>query len=154
SCVRVEADTEHGETLVRRWRLEGATPLVLAERVRWQLDGWLAASASRPTGGLMLLRLAPEEVVPDGGRQLGFWGGDRALDDSAARALVRVQGLLGTDAVTTAVPTGGRAPAEQIRLVPFGDSLSEGRGSAPWPGRVPAPPPATVHAHRLPVEVA
>src|SRR5205814_1986048 len=83
--------TEHGETLVRRWRLEGATPLVLAERVRWQLDGWLA-NAHGPTGGLTLLRLAPEEVVPDGGRQLGFWGGDRALDDRAARALVRVQG--------------------------------------------------------------
>src|SRR5207248_3415252 len=64
SCLRVEAETEHGETLVRRWRLEGATPLALAERVRWQLDGWLSNPHS-PTAGLTLLRLAPEAVLPD-----------------------------------------------------------------------------------------
>src|SRR5581483_5311824 len=59
----------------------GATPLALAERVRWQLDGWLSdAKPHGPTAGLTLLRLAPEEVLPDEGRQLGFWGGDRALD--------------------------------------------------------------------------
>ena len=153
SCLRVEADTEHGETLVRRWRLEGATPLVLAERVRWQLDGWLAGTVG-PTGGLTLLRLAPDEVVPDGGHQLGFWGGDRALDDRAARALVHVQGLLGTEAVATAVPAGGRAPAEQVRLVPFGDAApSEREEEAPWPGRVPMPSPATVHVHAVAAEV-
>ena len=106
--------------------------------------------------------------MPDGGRQLGFWGGDLALDDRAARALVRVQGLLGTDAVTTAVPTGGRAPAEQVRLVPWGDALSvlamtvpgkraqssrERAEDAPWPGRVPPPSPATVHTKSVPAEV-
>jgi HAD superfamily phosphatase (TIGR01681 family) len=44
-----------------------------------------AAFADRPSGGLTLLRLVPEEVRPDDGRQLGFWGGDMALDDRAAR---------------------------------------------------------------------
>jgi len=167
SCLRVEAETEHGETLVRRWRLEGATPLALAERVRWQLDGWLSnANPHAPTAGLTFLRLAPEEVLPDEGRQLGFWGGDRALDDRAARALLHVQGLLGPEAVTTAVPAGGRGPAEQVQLVPWGDAPPSvlvtidrhiRRQSSPerevWPGRVPAPSPAVVHVRPTRAEV-
>ncbi|MBV8980463.1 MAG: DNA polymerase Y family protein [Acidimicrobiia bacterium] len=170
SCLRVEAETEHGETLVRRWRLEGATPLALAERVRWQLDGWLS-NPHGPTAGLTLLRLVPEEVLPDEGRQLGFWGGDRALDDHAARALLHVQGLLGPDAVTTAVPIGGRGPAEQVQLVPWGDARApttcilgvdsrtyagypaQERSGGPWPGRVPAPSPAAVHVNPIRAEV-
>ena len=152
TCVRVEAETTHGETLSRLWRVEGTSPLALAERVRWQLDGWLAHPA-RPTGGLTFLRLAPEEVVPDEGRQLGFWGGDRALDDRAARALVRVQGMLGPEAVAMAVMAGGRSPAEQTRLVPWGDPRPPVDDNPPWPGRVPPPSPATVHAHSLPAEL-
>ncbi|MER7438943.1 hypothetical protein ABT341_30055, partial [Pseudonocardia alni] len=35
--------------------------------------------------------------------------------------LVRVQALLGPEAVLTAVPTGGRDPGERVRLVPWGD---------------------------------
>ncbi|MBV8161584.1 MAG: DNA polymerase Y family protein [Acidimicrobiia bacterium] len=168
SRLRVEAETEHGETLVRRWRLEGATPLTLAERVRWQLDAWLSdANPHRPTAGLALLRLAPEEVLPDEGRQLGFWGGDRALDDRAARALLRVQGLLGPEAVTTAVAAGGRGPSEQVRFVPWGDARVGVPGAEmlgkraflrqevqeAWPGRVPAPSPATVHVSPIRAEV-
>jgi protein ImuB len=167
SCLRVEAETEHGETLVRRWRLEGATPLALAERVRWQLDGWLTNPAG-PTAGLTLLRLAPEEVLPDEGRQLGFWGGDRALDDRAARALLHVQGLLGPEAVTTAVPAGGRGPAEQVQLVPWGDAPpcilgvdsglsarypAQERSGGSWPGRMPAPSPAVVLVNPMRAEV-
>jgi len=151
TCVRVEAETEHGETLVRCWRLEGTSPLVLAERVRWQLDSWLAGSRP-PTGGLTLLRLAPEAVGADEGRQLGFWGGDRARDERAARALVRVQGMLGPEAVTTAGLGGGRGPAEQARLSPWGDS-GPGADAMPWPGRVPSPSPATVHVRPLPAEL-
>ena len=47
ACTRVvvEAETEHGERLARCWRHEGAlSPATLAERVRWQLDGWLTAT--------------------------------------------------------------------------------------------------------------
>ena len=41
--VLVEAETEHGEWLARRWRHDGGlTPAALAERVRWQIEGWLA----------------------------------------------------------------------------------------------------------------
>jgi hypothetical protein len=44
ACTRVviEAETEHGERLARCWRHDRVlTPAALAERVRWQLDGWL-----------------------------------------------------------------------------------------------------------------
>ncbi len=156
--VAIEVQTEHGETLVRHWRHEGAlSASALAERARWQLDGWLSGAAERgPTGGLTLLRLTPEEVRPDAGRQLDFWGGQADSDARAARALARVQGMLGPEAVVTAVLTGARSFAEQARLVPWGDARDEaGEGSAgpraeggkpaPWPGRLSDPSPAVVH---------
>ncbi len=173
--VRVEAETEHGEQLARVWRHEGAlTPAALAERVRWQLDGWLAAvgpaagvvegdvrgqqdlaaladlELDSPTGALVLLRLVPEAVVPGRGRQLGFWGGDAAATDRADRALGRVQGMLGFDQVGTCVVQGGRTPAEQIAFIPWGEPreprrpVQVGGEIAVWPGRIPAPAPGRV----------
>ena len=162
--VLVEAEWEHGERLGRRWRLDGTggrAAGALADRVRWQLDGWMTGSgagvgADRPSGGLTLLRLVPEEVRPDDGRQMGFWGGDRAAAERVARALARVQGMLGPDAVVTAVPAGGRGPAEQVRLVPWGERppppADRGDGP-PWPGGIPSPSPATVHCAPVPAEV-
>ena len=147
--VRVEAETEHGERMDRLWRHDGGlTPAALAERVRWQLDGWTTS------GGLSLLRLTPDEVRPDDGRQLGFWGGDRAAAERAARALARVQGILGPDAVVTAVLDGGRGPGERAHLVPWGESRpATGPLRPPWPGRVPPPAPASVHPAPPPAEV-
>ena len=179
AVVRIEAETEHGEFLVRTWRLDAGTGPVteatLAERVRWQLDGWLTGSSgAKPTGPLTLLRLVPDEVAPDAGRQQGFWGGDRAAAERAARAVERLQGRLGPDAVVTAVRVGGRGPGEQVRLVPWGDPPPEGAevprtaaatGRArftgttsgppvpPWPGRLPSPAPATVLSPPLRAEV-
>jgi protein ImuB len=129
--------------------------------VRWQLEAWLTGrdervdQADEVTGGLVLLRLAPDRVVPAQARQLGFWGGDAAAHDRAARVLARLQGMLGHDAVVTAVVGGGRAPSERVRWVPWGEPREEeGRAGdahrAPWPGLVPGPAPARVH----PVPVA
>ena len=103
--VVVEAETEHGERHVRCWRHEGGlTAAALVTRVRWQLDAWLTGrddeETEDATGGLTLLRIAPDRVVPATGRQLGFWGGDAAAHDRAARVLARLQGMLG--------PRGGR----------------------------------------------
>jgi protein ImuB len=203
--LRIEAETEHGETLTRVWRHDAAGPsrptgapgrgdrggrtpprswgspdpsaarlaVAMAERVRWQLDGWLAAPpASRPTGGLTRLALAPDEVVPDRGRQLGFWGEQTEAGERAARALARVQGLLGAEAVRTARLRGGRDPADRVTYPtapgdpapgPAAPTTAGGRtglppgaaapGSAPWPGRVPDPAPAIVHPQPLPAEV-
>jgi protein ImuB len=155
ACTRIaiEADTEHGEHLVRLWRHDGAlTPAAMAERVRWQLDGWLTASGGL-SGGLTLIRLTPDEVKPDSGRQLGFWGGAAEADERAGRGLARVQGILGIDAVVTAVITGGRSPAEQVRVVPWGDARLAAPVTEPWPGQVPPPAPATVHEPPMPTDV-
>ena len=138
TMVSIEAQTEHAEHLVRHWRHDGAlNASALAERTRWQLEGWFAGTGGEatPSAGLTLLRLVPEEVHPDTGRQLGFWGGSAESDARAARAFARVQGLLGPDAVVTAVLAGGRGFAEQVRLVPWGDAREEGGSRAEGGGR-------------------
>lgn len=224
ACTRVaiEAQTENGEQLTRLWRHEGVlTPAAIADRVRWQLDGWLSGSArvlpraaapppgtlpvpltvigadsesfrppdpagagpapgraddprggsgpvaghpgaarvgvgsvERPTAGIVLLRLVPDEVIPYGGMQLGLWGGMGESDERAGRVLARVQGMLGPDRVLTAVLGGGRGPDDQVQLVPWGDRRTPDRpAEPPWPGRLPTPSPATVLPDPIPVEV-
>jgi protein ImuB len=162
ACTRVVigAETEHGERLERVWRAEGAlTAAAMADRLRWQLDGWLQGSARhRPTAGITRLWLVPEEVVPAGGRQLGFWGSDAATADRATRAVARVQGLLGSGAVCVPEWRGSRDPATQVVLVDAAavDLTEERPGAhrervgAPWPGRLPRPSPARVHLDPLP----
>lgn len=149
ACTRlqVSASTGNGERLTRVWRCaEPLTPEGTADRVRWQLDGWLTGrSESRPTAGITVLRLEPVEVVAAGALQLGLWGGVGEGDERARRALVRVQGLLGGESVQVGVLSGGRGPMERITLVPLGDELVPAADpTAPWPGRLPEPAPSTV----------
>nr|WP_283250996.1 hypothetical protein [Rhabdothermincola salaria] len=163
ACTRVlvSAETDQGEVHERVWRHEGALgPGAVADRVRWQLDGWLnGPRAHRPTGGVVRLVLTPEEVVAATGRQLGFWGGESGASERARRGLARVQGLLGPDAVTVPEPRGGRGPGERVVRVPAAAvELTGPRGptpaaEAPWPGQVPAPSPALVPPDPAPVEV-
>jgi len=176
SQVVVEAETEHGERHARCWRHEGGlTAASLVTRVRWQLDAWLTGRPAggvpegiqemddEATAGLTFLRLAPDRVVPATGRQLGLWGGDAAGADRAERVLARTQGMLGHEAVATAVLVGGRAPVERVRWVPWGEPRDEpgtgqGTGSregvaAPWPGAVPGAPPARVYPEPVPAEL-
>ncbi|MGA9870427.1 MAG: DNA polymerase Y family protein [Rhodococcus sp. (in: high G+C Gram-positive bacteria)] len=145
--LRVHASTGNGESVSRIWRCaEPLTPEGTADRVRWQLDGWLTGrSESRPTSGITLLRLEPVEVVAAGELQLGLWGSVGDEEERARRALVRVQGLLGGDAVKIGVLSGGRGPAERVTLRSLGDELIPvSDPSAPWPGRLPEPAPAAV----------
>ncbi|MDG4805333.1 DNA polymerase Y family protein [Micromonospora sp. WMMD1120] len=184
ACTRlgIEAVTEHGQELHRVWRHDGLlTAAAIADRVRWQLDGWLSGSAgrtgarpARPTAGIIRLRLIPDGVIAQAGLQTGLWGETGEERERAHRALSRVQGILGPEAVVTAVLGGGRSPADQVRLVPWGDerlparpgpaplpgepitsgadrAAGSGRpadrsGGAvpPWPGRLPPPAPAVV----------
>jgi protein ImuB len=173
SCIRVaiEAETEHGEVLLRLWRHEGALSAgAIADRVRWQLDGWLNGSAAtRPSGGIARISLLPDEVVPAKGRQLGFWGGESEVDERAARVVARLQGQLGADAVRVPEHRGGRHPDEQLILVPAAtvelrgrtvtaDSDDDGPGEGdvetpPWPGRLPAPSPSRVLPDPWPAEL-
>lgn len=163
-CTRllIVAETEHGERLERLWRLDHFTAGIVADRVRWQLDGWLNGTAAhRPTAGITLIRLVPDELATAAGRQLGFWGGGGGADERVVRALARVEGLLGPDAVRVPEWCGGRGPGEDVRLVPAGVvDLTGDRPSSrpawrtePWPGSLPAPSPATVAHHDVAVEV-
>src|SRR5215207_5500481 len=125
---------------------------VMAERVRWQLDGWLTGRTDSLPGALTHLTLVPDEVVPNQGRQLGFWGGESEPTRRAARALARVQGLLGPEAVQTAHLHGGRDPATRVTLIPGttpgdptgpapGEPGEDPRAAAPAPGARPGPTP-------------
>jgi protein ImuB len=157
----IEAHTEAGEELHRVWRHDGLLDAAaLADRVRWQLDGWLTATKAgrstvvRPTAGIDRLRLVPDGVVRYAGMQAGLWGEIGPADERAHRALVRVQGLLGPDSVLTAVLGGGRGYADRVTLVPWGDERTARKpGTPPWPGRLPAPAPATVLAEPAPLLV-
>lgn len=105
-CTRlaIHAVTANGEERSRVWRCaEPLTEDATADRVRWQLDGWLnnRNARDRPTAAVTLLRLqAVETVSASEGLQLPLWGGLGEQDRlRARRALVRVQGLLGPEAV-------------------------------------------------------
>lgn len=160
-CARVliEAETDSGEKRSRLWRYDGAfTATAMAQRVRWQVAGWLEGpAAERPSTGVTRLRLTPDEVHRGAGQQLRLFDdatGSVEADERAATMLARLQGLLGFDAVNLAVLSGGRGPAEWARLVPWGEPRpAPYDASPPWPGRLPAPHPTVVHDPVLPARV-
>lgn len=173
-CVRllVVAETRHGERSERSWYRDGGlTAAAMVERVRWQLDGWIAGSTGRTapgggsdapvgiTAGITLVRLVVDEARGDGGEQLGLWGGRSQADDAAARAITRLVGLAGDDAVRVPVWHGGRLPADRYRWVaatsvdlddPARRLVS---GDGPWPGCIPAPSPAVVPPDARPIDL-
>ncbi len=151
ACTRlgIEAVTAHGQELHRVWRHDGLlTAAAIADRVRWQLDGWLTGARrgapARPTAGIIRLRLVPDGMIAQAGLQPGLWGETGEERERAHRALSRVQGLLGPEAVVTAVLGGGRSPADQARLVPWGDERRPTRpGPPPLPESLEQPGPDT-----------
>ncbi|MGN6177208.1 MAG: DNA polymerase Y family protein [Streptosporangiaceae bacterium] len=229
ACVRVQVQVVwgNGQEITRLWRHDGLlSALAVAERVRWQLASCQASQApptadgnqtavripvpigagERTTddypGGITMLRLIPDQLVRDHGQQLGLWG-DAVVSDRVARAAIRVQAMLGHGAVTRPVQAGGRNPADQVTLIPFGDTNDRvpspggagnpdrtsgagnpgrtagagnpgrtgrtggagdpgrpggmgdpDRAARPWPGRIPAPFPATVYPAPLPARIA
>ncbi|QRY63432.1 DNA polymerase Y family protein [Gordonia sp. PDNC005] len=159
ACTRltVHAITERGQRHSRTWWCaQPLTPDATADRIRWQLEGWLVGTAGRDAGGagapdspIARLHLEPVEVVDPGSLQHAFVGaglpaaiGD-GLTDRARRALVRVQGLLGGESVRVPIRSGGRGPAEQVALVTLGDEQVPPRDpNAAWPDRLARPSPA------------
>ena len=157
--LQITARTADGHELVRTWRtdavLGGLSATRMTDRVRWQLEGWLTGAYRRPgpgSGGddpapapLVRLGLRAEEVVSVGAEQGRLWGGASGGDLRAQRALHRVQGLIGADAVLAVAVQGGRDVRDQVHLVPWGEDAPAARPTAPpWPGRLPPPAPATV----------
>ena len=160
--IGITAESDSGHASSRRWRHElrfGAADIV--DRVRWQLEGWYR-SPERPTGPVTLIRITPCVVTAADGRQLGMWGARSEDDERAARALARLQGLLGAEAVTVPRLAGGRRPADTGQRVPLHAAARSKEtkrakkakaAEAPWPGRLPAPSPAVVLAQPEPVTV-
>ena len=149
-CTRlaIHAVTANGQELERVWRCaEPLTEDATADRVRWQLDGWLNKRNpnDRPTAPVTLIRLRPVEVVSAEALQLPLWGGIGEDRLRARRALVRVQGLLGPEAVQVPVLSGGRGPAERITFTPLGDEpVPRADPGQPWPGQLPEPSPTVL----------
>ena len=123
-----------GETCERVWRTnEALTEQMVADRVRWQLEGWW-------TGGLTELTVDPVSVYEPQNEQL--WGEHR--NQKMQQVIARVQSLLGVDSVLTPIPCGGRSPVERVELVPYGEERDptrpvEGR----WWGAILPPYPAS-----------
>lgn len=166
ACTRltIHACLSDGRELHRTWRCaQPLTPAATADRVRWQLDGWLTSArrqvadddggggfddGSAP-GGIVRLALEPVEAVGAGRVQYGLWGSDGQDDQRAGWAFARVQGLLGPESVLTPVRSGGRGPQDRIAWVPWGDERVPPRPpDRPWPGAMPAPSPTRL----VPVE--
>ncbi|MCP1387789.1 DNA polymerase Y family protein [Corynebacterium sp. TA-R-1] len=139
NCVRLKvvAELETGQRVERVWRTrEALTESATADRVRWQLDGWLTSGGA---GAITSLILEPLELMaPDAVGEL--WA-DRASTDDARRVVERVQSQLGIDAVLQPRLIGGRGVAERIQLVPFGEAAPPVEEKT-WPGAIPAPLPA------------
>jgi protein ImuB len=112
----------------------------------FELDGQRDLKLAR-----RLRQLRGEEEVGD--EQLGFFGQRGAGDDRADAAAHRVRRRLGAEAVVVASLRGGRVPEDRATLVPWGAPLSTSRDSAPWPGQMRAPSPATTLARPVAVQL-
>ena len=146
TALRVELLGADGESTERVWlHPRSFTASEVVDRVRWQLD-----ALSRPDAAGELrspvarVRLTPESVDPVGAHERGIWG--TGPDEGVHSGLSRVQGMLGHEGVGTAVPAGGRMPADRQQRVAWGDRPVLARDPRrPWPGAVPPPYPATVY---------
>ncbi len=154
----ITAETDHSERSERLWyRSTGLSAAAMVERARWQLDAWVNSAGI--TAGVTMLRLEPIEVRSDDGVQLGLWGGRTQADDWAARAVARLATLAGAEHVVVPAAAGGRLPGDAFAWVPAvtadladpAQRLTAPEG--PWPGMLPSPSPAVVHAEPLAIDV-
>lgn len=139
NCLRLKvvAELHDGTRVERVWRTrEPLTEAATADRVRWQLDGWLTNGGS---GAITSLTLEPLEFAAP--EPVGELWSDGASTDTARRVVERVQSQLGIDAVLQPRLVGGRGVAERVAMVPFGEE-PEDVDRQSWPGAIPQPLPA------------
>jgi protein ImuB len=154
--IEVEAEAADGATRSRTWRsADPFNEMMLAERVRWQLQAWLDSfrSGSGIRGGLVRLRIMPADLSDDG-RQLAL-DEDALSAAEAQRAFAQTQAIVGNDEVLQAIPQGGRDPGERALWHRWGEAppSPERDPHAPWPGQIPTPMPALVPPDPFPLEV-
>ncbi|MHA5282332.1 Y-family DNA polymerase [Corynebacterium sp. CQ3829_602738] len=139
NCLRLKvvAELHDGTRVERVWRTrEPLTEAATADRVRWQLDGWLTNGGS---GAITSLTLEPLEFAAP--EPVGELWSDGASTDTARRVVERVQSQLGIDAVLQPRLVGGRGVAERVAMVPFGEEPGDVDRQS-WPGAIPQPLPA------------
>ncbi|WAL40808.1 DNA polymerase Y family protein [Brevibacterium sp. BRM-1] len=144
-----------GDVSARTWRLEAMEETQLADRARWQAEGWLASGAvgaAQPDPGD-----APAELAEDGIAAIEITAAELleplaaqhnlfdAQTGEVGRTLERLQGLFGADAVLVPGLQGGREPAETNLWTPWRQAPHPERDpDAPWPGELPSPRPTLV----------
>lgn len=144
-----------GPTVIERlWRCrEPLSEQDTAQRVRWQLDGWLTRLRARAgnagearvhggglggvdgggdeadwadnTVGVTCIELVPVETVPAGSLAAPLWGGPDEGIRAARAAAGRAQALIGMNRVLRPIHRGGRAVVRRIATVPYGEDDPE-----------------------------
>lgn len=159
-----------GPTVIERvWRCrEPLTEEETAQRVRWQLDGWITRLRSGDAGrkaaddgelvdvdwlgasvGVSAIELVPVETIPAGRVEMALWGGPDEGIRAARAAAGRAQALIGVQKVLRPVHRGGRAVAGRVVMVPYGDEDPETVTALPttsWKGELLFPLPSLVGA--------
>ncbi|WP_296109344.1 DNA polymerase Y family protein [uncultured Corynebacterium sp.] len=156
-----------GPTVIERlWRCrEPLSEQDTAQRVRWQLDGWLtrlragAGTAGGAAGavdeadwadntvGVTCIELVPVETVPAGSLAAPLWGGPDEGIRAARAAAGRAQALIGMNRVLRPIHRGGRAVARRIATVPYGEDDPEAVTALPtrqWEGQLLPPLPGLI----------
>lgn len=166
--VTIRLTATSGDHHERTWRLEDMDDNRIADRVRWQAEGWLSSRSSRSPRssrsrdaqkGGAAQEIAPEDDlgVDEGIALLTLTAAELAapldtqrslLDGSSgdvSHSLERVQGLFGPDSVLVPGLQGGRDPGETNLWTPWQQTpRAERDPEAPWPGTIPAPHPVRV----------
>ncbi|AGP31489.1 Y-family DNA polymerase [Corynebacterium terpenotabidum] len=124
-----------------------------AQRIRWQLDGWLTRISGRGGedadggAGIRSVTLTPVECVPAGDVVDTLWGGPDDGIRAARSAAARAQALIGVPAVRRPVHRGGRRVTDRVLTVPYGEedpAEVQALSTRSWDGELPAPLPGLV----------
>lgn len=156
TAVEIGAVTTYAEKLTRTWRCE--EPLsasAIADRMRWQIDGWLTARKNQQAtnnGALATVWINPVETHYAGEQQPDLWSGDTQRDIKLKKCVSRVQGLLGGEDVLHPVASGGWDADSRIMWLPYGEKPTPEiirLARAPWNGKILAPLPAHHHHQKI-----
>jgi protein ImuB len=145
ACVRLGIDivTASGRGSYRLWRHGGMiggrlSALAIAERIRWQLDGWRAREPYPTADPVVALRLVPDRLVVDTAGHQAIedlwdpqdswdaqdpWGGDTGVQSRVERAVERVEELLGPGAVRRPRLADGHDPVPDVTTIPWREPL-------------------------------
>ena len=163
-CVRllITCHTDHAEVAGRIWgEPKGFSAAVVAQRLLFQLEGWLTDSAAdpdAPTSGVVRIEWVPLESREVLVVQPLLWGGNQENTERAARAASMAMAVNDTVQVTVPRWSGGRDVATVYSRVPIAlvdltnsdaneQRVHSGEGVArDWSGSVPRPSPASVAA--------